>query len=396
MNERIRTLFPGTRERVYLDCSARSLIPDPVREAAERHLRDEQMGTGDKDEARAAVEQTRALFARLIGADAAEIAITKNVSEGLNLFGSSLPWQQGDNVVVCPDLEHPNNVYLWYNLRRLRGIEVRQVEPVDGRISPVAMATAMDRRTRLVTFPSITFAPGFITEVEPIVAAARRVGALTLMDAAQSIGALQTDVRALGVDALVVATQKALLSLYGFGFLYVRRELADSLIPCAIARFGIDLGEGAHETALSSELTYQPGARRFDIGNYNYLGAAAARAALAFIDSIGMDVIESHVRTLAARLARGLIALGLPVAGGPPGPHLAHVVAVGTSGGGRHDTADEPRMNELHQHLEAAGVMHSIRRGVLRFSVGIYNNETDIDRTIELARDWVAQTAFGR
>ncbi len=392
MNEHIRALFPGAREQVYLDCSVRSLVPNPVRTAVERHLDVRQMGGGDKDEFRALVDRTRAAFARLIGADAQEIAITKNVSEGLNLFGASLPWTPGDNVVVCPDLEHPNNVYLWYNLQRLRGIEVRTVESVDGAIAVEAMAAAMDERTRLVTFPSITFSPGFITDVAGITAAARDVGALTLMDAAQSIGALRTDVRALGVDALVVATQKAMLSLYGFGFLYVRRELADTLTPGSVARYGIDLGEGAHETALgSADLTFQPGALRFDLGNYNYLGAAAAEAGMQLIESVGVDVIEAHVQRLAARLADGFLDMGLPVAGGRPGPHLAHLVAVGNSGGGRHYTADDPRMNDLHAHLIAEGVIHSIRRGILRFSTALHNDDSDVDKALAAAKAWVGR-----
>jgi selenocysteine lyase/cysteine desulfurase len=249
-----------------------------------------------------------------------------------------------------------------------------------------AMVEAMDERTRVVTFPSMSFAPGFVTDTKALVAGARGVGALTLVDAAQSIGALQTDVRALGVDALTVATQKCLLSLYGFGFLYVRRAVAEQLIPIHVARYGIDLG-GAHETAFAEgELTYQPGARRFDLGNYNYLGATAAQAALTFISGIGVENIERHVGELGARLASGLLECGLPVVGGEPGADLAHIVSVGKSGGGRHYTADDPAMNELYARLSEHGVRFSIRSGVLRFSIGIYNDDADIDRVLELAR----------
>ena len=126
------------------------------------------------------VDETRAAFARLIGAQPDEIAITKNVSEGLNLFAASLPWEAGDNVVVCPGLEHPNNIFLWYNLERIHGIEVRALVPEGGQMPTQAMADAMDERTRVVTFPTVSFAPGFITDVRALVEAAKRVGALTL------------------------------------------------------------------------------------------------------------------------------------------------------------------------------------------------------------------------
>jgi len=386
VNREVRALFPGTHDQVYLDVSARGLVPEPVREAVSEYLDDAVLGKSDKDVLRTRVDETRAAMAALIGAESDELAITKNVSEGLNLFAASLPWREGDNVVLCPDLEHPNNIYLWYNLERLRGVEVRAVAPEHGRIPVPAMIEAMDERTRVVTFPSISFAPGFITDVKALVAGAKQMGALTLVDAAQSIGALQTDVRDLGVDALTVATQKCLLSLYGFGFLYVRREVAEQLVPIHVARYGIDLG-AAHETAFAEgELTYQPGARRFDLGNYNYLGAIAAQTALALIGEIGMENIERHVRGLSERLASGLLSLGFPVVGGEPAADLAHIVSIGESGGGRHYTADDPALNELYRHLTENGVRLSIRTGVLRLSVGVYNDDGDIDRVLELAR----------
>lgn len=385
--DEIRSLFPGAGERTYLDVAVSGLISRPVREAIDRYLDDRMLGRVDKTALLATVDRAREQFAGLIGGAPDEVAITKNVSEGLNLFAASLPWQPGDNVVLCPGLEHPNNVFLWYNLRALRDIEVRTVEPDGGRVPVERMIERMDGRTRLVTVPHISFSPGFITDVALLAREARVRGALVLIDAAQSIGAIRTDVRSLGIDALAVATQKCLLSVYGFGFLWVRRGLADGLVPGHVARFGIDVGTDAHETALGDgTLRYRAGARRFDLGNYNYLGAVAAEASLRLIRSIGMERIETHVRALAARLASGLLERGLPVAGGAPGPHLAHIVAVGKSGGGRHDTADDPAMTALYQRLTEHNVRLSIRRGVLRFSVGIYNNEEDVERVIGLVR----------
>ena len=298
--------------------------------------------------------------------------------------------------MVCPGLEHPNNIYLWYNLAGLKNIEVRSVPPEDGHMPVAAMSAAMDERTRVVTLPSVSFAPGFVTDVKALANAADSVGALTLVDAAQSIGAIRTDVRELGIDALAVATQKSMLSLYGFGFLYIRREVAEALVPGHVARYGIDLGE-AHETAFSEDaLEYRPGALRFDLGNYNYLGAAAADVALGLLLGWGMDRVEAHVCGLAARLAAGLLEVGLPVAGGTPGPHLAHIVSVGESGGGRHYTADDPAMNSLNERLAAEGIRLSIRSGVLRFSVGVYNDTADIDHVIGAARSWTEETGYTR
>ena len=389
MNSQVRDLFPGASGQVYLDVSARGLMPEPVSAAVDRHIHTRMHHGGDKDELRAEVERARHAFADLVNSSVNEIAITKNVSEGLNLFAASLPWEAGDNVLVCPELEHPNNIYLWFNLARSKGIEVRTIPADEGRMPVAAMGDALDERTRVVTMPSISFAPGFLTDVKSLALAAKQLGALTLVDAAQSIGAIDTDVRDLGIDALAVATQKCLFSLYGFGFLYVRREVAESLVPIHVARYGIDLGD-AHETAFTEdELKYQPGALRFDLGNYNYLGATAAATALDLLAGWGMKNVEAHVCGLASELATGLLELGLPVAGGSPGSHLAHIVSVGESGGGRHYSADDPAMNSLYDHLVAAGIKLSIRSGVLRLSIGVYNQSVDIEHVIKAARSWI-------
>ncbi len=387
MNPHVRSLFPGADERVFLNIAAGGLVPTPARDVARAYLDELVAGTSDKDVLRQQVDETRAAFASMIGAQADEVAIVKNVSEGLNLFAASLPWTAGDNVVFCPELEHPNNIYLWYNLERRHGVEVRAIAPVDGVMPIEAMTAAMDENTRVVTFPTISFAPGFVTDIQPLVRRAREVGALTLADAAQSVGAMVTDVEEMGIDALAVATQKCLVSLYGFGFLYVRRSVAETLVPVHVARYGVELD--AHETAYSDEaLEYAAGARRFDLGNYNYLGMLATRASIEVLSEIGVDRIEAHVRRLAARLADGLLELGLPVVGGASGPHLAHIVSAGRLGAGRHYTADDPEVNELHDHLVDAGIVFALRAGVLRFSVGVYNNDADIDRVLEVVRSW--------
>ena len=107
-----RQLFPGVRDQVYLDVSLNSLMSATSRDAAAAHLENRVMGTVVKADLHAQAERVRGLVADLIAADPHEIAITKNVSEGLNLFVSSLGWSEGDNVVFCPELEHPNNVFL--------------------------------------------------------------------------------------------------------------------------------------------------------------------------------------------------------------------------------------------------------------------------------------------
>lgn len=384
----VRDRFPGTRERTYLNVAGRGLLSTDSRAALDAHLAELGAGTVDKDKYFAMIERVRGKFARLVNADGDEIAFTRNVSDGLNIVAASLPWESGDNVVLCRDLEHPNNIYPWLNLKQRFGIEVRIVPDRDGAIDAEAMIAATDGRTRLVTASTVTFAPGFRTDIETLGRACRDKGVFLLVDGAQSVGVVDTDVEKLMVDGLAVATQKALLGLYGMGFLYCRRAWAERMKPTALARFGVDLGGDAHE-ATTGDMHYDlmPGARRFDVGNYNYPAACAVEPSLDLLLELGPPATDEYVRGLTHRLADGLHRLGLPVSGGLPGPHLAHTVTVGRYSADANDNADDPEIDALYRHLTANGVVLTVRRGMLRFSLHLYNDEADVDRVLDLARD---------
>jgi cysteine desulfurase/selenocysteine lyase len=386
----VRAHFPALERWTYMDVAARGVLSREVRAALDAHLDDRMLnGATDKDQFFALIERARGRFAQFIGAEPDEIAYTKNISEGLNMIATAIHWHRGDNVVLCPELEHPNNVYAWLNLRRY-GVEVRAVPARDGYIPVGEMIERIDERTRVVTVSTVSFAPGFKTDVESLSKACRARDVLLLVDAAQSVGVQHTDVRAMGVDALAVSTQKGLLALYGMGYLYVRREWAERLQPAYLARFGVDLGD-AHEASLGGyDFKLAAGARRFDLGNYNFLATAAVDASLAQLLAWDTRRIEPYVHGLTHALARGFLDLGLPVAGGEPGAHLTKIVTVGAMSTD-HYGAGEERYNRLYAHLVENRVKLSIRRGLLRFSLHVYNNMDDVERVLQLTRGFLAK-----
>jgi selenocysteine lyase/cysteine desulfurase len=304
------------------------------------------------------------------------------------MVATAFDWKRGDNVILCPELEHPNNVYPWLNMQRY-GLEVRTVRPREGHIPVDEIVARMDGGTRVATISTVTFAPGFRTDVETLGRACRERGVLLLVDAAQSIGVLDTDVNRLHVDALAVSTQKGLLGLYGMGFFYCRREWAERMKPAYLARFGVDLGD-AHEATLGDlSFKFAPAARRFDLGNYNFAACAAVNASMQQLLAWRTVDIERHVTGLAHALARGCLDLELAVSGGAPGPHLANIVTVGELSADHYATGSE-RYNRLYEHLTANRVKLSIRRGTLRFSLHVYNNMDDVERVLDLTRRFLA------
>ncbi len=379
--------FPALKKWTYMDVAARGVLSRTTRAALDAQIDDRMMNGGDKDRMFALVEEARGRFAQLINASPEEVTYTKNISEGLNMVATGIQWKAGDNVVLCPEMEHPNNVYAWLNLQRL-GVEVRMVKPRDNAIPVDDLIAKMDARTRCATVSTVTFAPGFRTDMDTLGRACRERGVLLLVDAAQSAGKLHTDVKLSNIDALTVSTQKGLLGLYGMGFLYVRREWADKMQPAYLARFGVDLGD-AHEAALGDmSFKMAAGARRFDLGNYNFAATAAVNASMKQLLDIGTQRIEKHVTGLVRALAQGYADMGVPVAGGKPGPHLAGIVTIGNMSA-NHYGSDDERFNGLYEHLGDNQVKLSIRRGLLRFSLHAYNNLDDVNRVLALSQSFL-------
>ena len=385
--------FPALKKWTYMDVAARGVLSRTTRAALETQIDDRMMNGGDKDRMFALIEEARGRFAQLINASPEEVTYTKNISEGLNMVATGIQWKSGDNVVLCPELEHPNNVYAWLNLQRF-GVEVRMVKPRDNAIPVDDLIAKMDARTRCATVSTVTFAPGFRTDIDTLGRACRERGVLLLVDAAQSAGKLHTDVQQSNIDALTVSTQKGLLGLYGMGFLYVRREWAEKMQPAYLARFGVDLGD-AHEASMGDmSFKLAEGARRFDLGNYNFAATAAVNASMKQLLDIGTQRIEKHVTGLVHALAQGYVDMGVPVAGGKPGPHLAGIVTIGNMSA-NHYGSDDERFNGLYQYLGDNQVKLSIRRGLLRFSLHAYNDLDDVNRVLDLSRKFLRADTRG-
>jgi selenocysteine lyase/cysteine desulfurase len=174
------------------------------------------------------------------------------------------------------------------------------------------------------------------------------------------------------------------------GLLYCRAECAERLQPAYLSRFGVDIGDASEADLGSFEYRLARGARRFDLGNYNFTAAVNVDVTLEYLAQFGQPAIEDHVVRLGRQLAGGLHELGLPVSGGRPGPHLAHIVTVGDMAAGGHDSTSDARMQSLYDHLAVNDVRLSIRRGVLRFSLHLYNTAADVERVLGLASDWRA------
>ncbi len=380
----IRREFPGTDKWIYLETSARGLLPIGARDAVARYLDDRIYEGGTQATMLDKLEGVRGKFARLIGAAPDEIAIVKNVSEGLNAIVTSLQWQRGENAVLCADIEHPNSTYALYNMRDRHGIEVRSVPPTADFATPIeAITRAIDDQTRMVIASTVTYTTGGRSDLDALAKLCRERNIFLLVDGAQSIGALELDMRKTPIDAMTVGASKYLCGPYGFGFLYVRRERAERMQPGSLARYGIDLGDAHEGEKGGAQYKLMPGARRFEIGSYNYAGANAIDVSLDLIAGVGVPTIEQHVLGLARAFTAGLLKLNLPVMSGKVDKHFSHVVLVDSAAA---DAAMQAQVQDIYDYLVANRVKLSILHGRLRFAFHFYNTLEEIEKVLALLR----------
>ena len=385
--ERFRQGFPALREKTYISICDKMILHDTVRSAVDEFLDHLAMASANRTALEVKVTSAREKFARLVNAPAGSIGVTRNVSDGINVVAWALPMTEGDNVIVALDAEHPNNVYPWLRQKR-RGIEVRVVPTKpDGELDLDAMIGAIDRRTRLMTCSSVTFAPGHRSDLVRLGEACRAKGIFLLVDGVQSAGILRHDFAQEPIDGFATSTSKGLLGLYGFGFLYVSPAWIERMDPAYLSRPAVALAQDDHSTMGELEYRLQPDSRRFEVGSYNIAGAFAVDAALDLLLELGAREVEARALSLATALKEGMAAAGLEPAVPGRGPSHSHIVCFGKLDAGGHGFSTDPRIGPLSKRLTEGKVAHTIRRGQLRFGVHAYNNESDIERAIACARD---------
>jgi selenocysteine lyase/cysteine desulfurase len=372
--ERARQEFPGAIRRTYVDIAARNPLSLRVRAAIEAYLDDRQDSMDNKSVWFSRVEQLRVKVARLINAEPDQIAFMKNTSHGLASVITALPWHEGDNVVIAPDFEHPNNVYAWLGVRD-RGVSVKQLPLERSGVTIDQIKRAVDDRTRAVGIASVSFATGVRVDLDAIAQFCRERDVFLMVDGVQSVGVIDLDVKKTPIDGLAAATSKSLLALYGMGILYCRD--AEALKPVQLSRFSVDV-DSEHEYAMG-DINYKlaSGARRFEIGNYNYLAVHALHAAVDQIAEIGVPTIEKHALALSGALTKGLVELGYQMVSSTDPAAQSHIVVFAPPAGG-------PTIAAVSTHLNQNDIRHTIRRFGLRMSFHMYNNQSDVDRILDV------------
>ena len=368
----VRADFPLALQETYLNAAAIHPLGTFAARAVEQSLAYRLRGPGDNRGDFGADKQAdlKKRFGQLIGATPEEIAFTSSTSDGENIvvMGLDLP-KRGGNVVI-DELHFTTSLYMYKELEK-KGIELRIVKHRDWAIDVNDMDRAIDKNTRLVSLALVSNVNGYMHDCKAVSALAHSRGAHVFADIIQAVGAVPVDVRTLGIDFAAAGTYKWLMGERGFGFLYVRRDLQDTVLPTT--RYGHRQVTNFNRAAMTWEPL--PGAAKYETGGIPVMLAACVFEGINYVQALGLDKIRAHARLLTARLQRELPPLGLtPLT--PTGTETP-ILAFGLK-----DAAATGKM------LRAANVTGTIvgNESRLRLSVSVFNTHDDIDRVVDVFR----------
>lgn len=329
------------RPEVYCNTASYGLPPRPAWDALQAALTDWRGGRTSWEHWGQSTEGARALFAALVDVDVERVAVGSTVSELVGSVVTALP--DGARVAV-PEIEFTSTLFPLLVQRRLDVRTVPLVELVE------VIADGIDA----VAFSAVQMSTGEVANLDAIADAAAAVGAITICDATQAVGWLP--LKAGRLDAVVCAAYKWLMSPRGSAFLAVSDRLLDRAVP---HNAGWYAGEDVHASYFGPPLRLATDARRLDLSPawFSWVGT---QPALEVIEQIGIEAIHQHDVALANRFRAGV---GLD-------PSDSAIVC-----------ADIPGAAE---RLRRAGIIAAVRGGLLRTSWHLYNDETDVDKVLDL------------
>jgi selenocysteine lyase/cysteine desulfurase len=346
---------------------------DSTRAAAERYLDGWNRSGMDWDAWMQEVALAKAEFAKLIGASATDIAVFSSVSEAASAVASALTLASRKKIVVS-EAEFPTVAHVWL-AQETRGASVTWVPVRNGTIDAASYDWSIDDQTALVSACHGYYLNGFVQDTQRIAELARGAGALSFVDAYQSLGTMPLNVRALGVDFLASGNLKFLMGIPGIAFLYVRPEIVESLRPSVTGWFG-----RANPFAFDAKsLDWSPTASRFDSGTPPVMNAYIARAGMEIINSVGPAKIRAWLEVLGARLIDGGSSRGLTL----HGTSDLRVKTATTAFVVRDSHAVEVAMRDR-------GVIGSARGEVIRLAPHFYTTVADVDRALDVLADVIA------
>jgi cysteine desulfurase / selenocysteine lyase len=370
-----RTEFPWTKNTVYLNNASIGPLPERTRLLLEafNQKRAAPFLLPDRD-IFSMMAESRRLAAELLGVASQEIALAINTGFGLSLAARALPLQRGD-IVLASDREFPANVYPWMMLKDIGvSLELAPTTPEGWPDEDYLLERVEDPRVRVLAVSLVQFSNGYTVDLPRLSAATRASGTYLVVDAIQGVGQIPLDLRKTPVDVLSCGAQKWLLSPWGSGFVYVRRELIPELRPSVTGWMAF---EGTDDFTRLTQYndTLRGDARRFELITLPYQDFAGMNASLGLLLSLGIPRIRTHLQALHAPLLTWAARSGVRVTS-PSGLRGSGILCVAP-----------PNVGQAFRALKAAHVVCSMREGAIRLSPHGYNTVEEMEKVVEVLEE---------
>ena len=377
-----RALFDIPREVCYLNAAAWSPLPLAVQEAGRRGVaRKGRPWLIDQAFPVQQYERARVAAARLIHADAGDIALIPSIAYGVATAAKGLTILAGSRVIVLQD-DHSSPVLEWMTRAQDEQFTVEVVQrPADGDWTAAVLSAVAHRGAppvALVSISSVHWSDGGIVDLEKVASALRGQGAAFLVDATHSAGVIAMDVRSFDPDFVIFPTYKWLVGPYGRAFLYVAKRHQEK-IPLEQTSAG-RRSVRAEQATYFADTRYVADARRFDMGERDhFISLEMASIGIEMMTGWGSEAIVERLAMLTARIAEGLRGLDLII---PDARVRApHVLCPAFPGG---------IPESLIPKLAAECIFVAPRLGRMRISPHVYNDEEDVDRFVTVMRQVLA------
>jgi len=372
----------------YLDTGASSLTPRPVIDAVNKYYEQYPVNVHRglyrlSEQATEECGKTRSAIADFLNAEPDEIVFTNGTTHAFNLLAYTLSpeLKKGDNVVISI-LEHHANLVPWQQMAKKYGFELRfiNVDPATYRLDIDHAQSIIDENTKIVSITTMSNVLGTIPPVKKILNLAKKVGAITILDAAQGIVHQKTDVRDLDCDFLAFGAHK-LYGPTGVGALYGKKNRLEALEPFF---FGGDMiAEVTRKDSQWNDVPY-----KFEAGTPPIAQICGFGAAITFVSGIGIDAIRKHEEGLTKYGIEQLKTIeGLDIIGPLSVENRGGVLSFTIDGIHVHDIADILGMNDIAVRAGSHCAMPLLQElginGTVRASFGIYSTKQDVDRLIK-------------
>ena len=368
---RWRAEFPVTKSYIYMNHAGVAPISSRVRDAMMGFVEDATVnGAVNVETWVETAEMCRSVAAQLINADSTEIAFMKNTTQGILIVANGIDWREGDNVVTTA-VEFPANVYPWWSLKERYGVETRMAPEREGRIRLDDIVAAIDERTRVVTISHVEFASGYRNDIKTLGKICRERDIWFVVDAIQSLGAIEVDVKLSYVDILAADGHKWLLAPEGAAIFYCADEKRERLINTNVGWSSVV----NPRDFLNYDLTQKPDATRFEEGSYNSVGLYGLNAAIELLLEVGISTIETHILQLTRGLIEGLESKGYRVITPNADSERAGIVVF---------ESDQHTPTELYELLHEQKIITTERGSGLRVSPHFYNTGSEITHLLEV------------